>query len=295
MNYELRITKIKNIFYKTVMIVVFSLILNLCFVLYVQAASLDLNVEKNTLQTGEIFTLTISLNTEGESINTIEGDLKYNELFLKAEVINIGGSFVSFWVEKPDLRTSGVIHFSGIVPGGISTAESEVFKVIFRAETKGDANLFLNNVHLFLNNGLGSEIAAKTSNQSVKITQGTNGTGKNIVSTDTIPPEKFVIIRTRDQSIYDNEYFVVFSTLDKDSGMDYYEVCELFKCVSAESPFLLWNKTPFYHIVVRAYDMNGNIRESTLISPYLILLLFIIILLPIFIYLYRRYLHSYRV
>ena len=238
------------------------------------AAILGLDLDKMEVKTGEIFNATLVLNTEGESINTIEGDLKYDANFIKAENINIGGSFINFWVEKPDIKTPGTIHFSGITPGGISTINGEVFKVMFRTLKTGNTSLLLNNVNLFLNDGKGSTVSAKIKNENITINQGANDNiSANFAFNDKIPPEKFNIIRTKDPTIFDNKWFIVFSTVDKGSGVEHYQVCEFFKCITAESPFLLWNQMPFYHITVKAYDMNGNFTSSTLTSVWFIILL----------------------
>lgn len=267
-------------------------IISFLWVRGVSAASLDLNTTKNVFKENESFVLTLSLNGEGESINALEGDLKYDENFIKAESVNIGGSFVSFWVEQPDLKTPGTMHFSGITPGGVSGAGAEVFKIVFKTLKTGDTNLFLNNVSLLLNDGNGTKTNAELKGLSIKINQGeSTETTDDTISLDKTPPEKFTITRTKDKSIFDNKYFIAFSTIDKGTGVDHYKVCELFKCVNAKSPFLLWNQTPFYFIVVSAYDVNGNSVSSTLISPYLIWLV-VIILFVITISFFRRYLRS---
>lgn len=168
----------------------------------VLAADLGLNIEKNILHENEVFVVNISLNTDGESINTLEGDLKYDDNFIKAESVNIGGSFISLWVEKPDIKTQGVIHFSGITPGGISSPKSEVLKVIFRTKKIGDTSLSLKNVSLFLNDGNGTAVLAKVKDVNITINQGeTAEVIPDLISLDKTPPEKFVITRTRDKSI----------------------------------------------------------------------------------------------
>jgi len=226
------------------------------------AASLELNVEKNILQQDQVFVLTISLNTEGQSINTLEGDLKYDANFIKTENINIGGSFINFWVEKPDIKTPGIIHFSGITPGGISTINGGVFKVMFRTLKTGNTSLLLNNVNLFLNDGQGSAIPAKIKNENIIINQGaSDNSSANFVFNDKIPPEKFNIIRAKDPTIFDNKWFIVFSTVDKGSGVDHYQVCEGEReCIIAESPYLLKNQSLDSEIIVKAEDRNGNTR-----------------------------------
>lgn len=273
----------------------FLILLLLLFVSYdVFASTLSVNTDTKEIKTGEIFTATILLNTEGKSVNTIEGDLKYDDEILKAEIINLGSSFISLWIEKPNLKSSELIHFSGITPGGISTTNGEVFSVIFKAKTKGNISLLLDNTHLFLNDGLGTEANIKTKGLSVAVKEAVFGTeDQSAVLNDKYTPEKFNITRTRDPSLFDNKYFIAFDTQDKDSGIDHYRVCELFVCVETESPFLLKNQTPFFYVKVIAYDFNGNFISSSITSPYLLALILLIIL--VFAYLYRRYLYSYKV
>ena len=257
------------------------------------AATISISLDKDKVRMGEILTTKIFLDTEGQQINTIEGDLKYDEHFLQVEIINIGSSFVSFWVEKPAVQNEGVIHFAGIVPGGISTNKGELFSLIFRAKTVGDGAVSLENVNLFLNDGQGTKAPAKIANATIAIIQSAGHADEEIIDTDTIPPEKFNIMRAQDPSMYDNKYFIAFSTLDKQSGLHSYEVCEYWSCEVAESPFPLRYQNPLYYVVVRAYDESGNMRASFIISKYLILLFFSVILLLIF--LYCRYLYRHRV
>jgi hypothetical protein len=262
------------------------------------ASSLSLDVAKSSFQEGEVFVVDISLNTEGESINTIEGGLKYDASLINAEAVNIGSSFVSLWMSKPDVKSEGIIRFSGIIPGGIVTSEGELFKVVFKTKKIGKADIFLENVNLFLNNGIGTIISPKIKNVNININKGkSTDTISDVVLSDKESPEKFVITRTKDQSIYDNKWFIAFNAVDKGLGVDHYRVCEFYKCMTGESPFILWNQTPFYRIVVSAYDMNGNYTSSTLTSPYLVLLLLalILIIFILFVFFYRRYLFSNRV
>ncbi|OGI95063.1 hypothetical protein A2917_01640 [Candidatus Nomurabacteria bacterium RIFCSPLOWO2_01_FULL_42_17] len=240
------------------------------------AATLSLDLEKKEAKIGEIVNLTIFLNTEGQSINTIEGDLRYDASLLQAEAVNIGGSFISFWIEQPDLKTPGTIHFSGITPGGISATSGEAFGIIFRAQKEGNTILSLNNVNLFLNDGEGSRAQAKIMNASFKISGNVVGTPESVAIIDTVPPEKFKIVRARDVSIYDNKWFAAFSTLDKISGVDRYIICEFWSCTLEESPYLLKNQTSFYRIKVNAYDQNGNSTSATLTSPYLVLIILLL-------------------
>ncbi len=276
----------KNSFKLKLLILLFSLLYSHSLL----AANFDLDFDKDILQKNDLVILTISLNTEGQSINTIEGYLKYKPNFLKIETINTGGSFVNFWVNKPESSNDGTVYFSGVTPGGIMTNKGEVFKVIFRAEGVGTTNLSIEDISLFLNDGQGTLVNIKNENSSIKILKENNNILSPVISDDKIAPENFKIIRTRDNNIYENQWFIVFSTIDKNSGIDHYEICELFKCITGESPILLKNQTPFYYIKVNAYDVNNNMVSSTLISTwfYIVIIIFIFLIFTTISYFYRK-------
>lgn len=266
---------------------------------FVHASVLNINVDKNEIQKGGLNTVHINLDTEQNLINAIEGDLVYSNKDLIIEKVNIGSSFVSFWVEQPKINVDGRIHFSGIVPGGIAVSKGEVFSVTVRGVIDGQTNIKLENVNLLLNDGQGSKDEAKTKDINFTITENLNGEEEKIGSNDTTKPEKFTVERTKSPYIYDNQWFVVFSTQDKGVGIDYYEVCEFVKsnCVKADSPYLLQHQTPFFRVIVRAYDTDSNMRSVVLISRWLVFVVFVFFVLigSIFLYLRHRYLRTNKV
>jgi hypothetical protein len=100
------------------------------------------------------------------------------------------------------------------------------------------------------------------------------------VSEDSIKPEPFSVELVRDESVYEGKWFIVFNTLDKQSGIDHFEVYEtaienegfvfgkdgvasIWK--DARSPYLLEDQSLNSVIRVRAYDKAGNDRIGALI------------------------------
>lgn len=247
------------------------------------ASTLSVNTNKTDVKTGGLFTANVMLDSTNVPINTIEGDLVYDHSMLTPERINIGDSFISFWVEKPSIKNTGSIHFSGIVPGGLTATNSEVFSVVFRAKVAGNTSITISNAALFINDGQGTKDEAIIKNKSIRIVAGVAGVNEVLDSTDSIAPEIFKITRTKDLAIFDNKYFVVFSTQDKESGVDHYTVCEYTKrnCEISESPYLLKYQNPFYRIIVIAYDGDGNAQEVILTSQWLILIIICLLLLII--------------
>jgi hypothetical protein len=274
-------------------------ILIFVFAQNVNASIISIDSGKNSIQVDGLYYIDIKLDTQNQSINTFEGDLAYDPNILQVEQINTGNSFVSFWVEKPVNSNDGKVHFSGVVPGGIVITEGNLFSVIFRGKSEGSTKIGINNASLFLNDGVGSNDPVKTKEAILNITKNVDGVFEKVVINDKNLPEKFKILRTKDQSIFDNKWFIVFSAQDKGVGISKYQVCEFFNkyCVDSTSPHLLRHQNPFYYIVVSAYDIEGNMRVSKLISPWIILSVIIIIFALIFLTLpyLRRYFRKYKV
>ena len=84
---------------------------------------------------------------------------------------------------------------------------------------------------------------------------------------DTIPPEAFDIEIPQDPSIFEGKYFIIFSTIDKQTGLDYYEIKEGEKdWQRGQSPYLLEDQRLESIIRVKAVDKAGNER-TVLVGP----------------------------
>ncbi len=78
---------------------------------------------------------------------------------------------------------------------------------------------------------------------------------------DVIPPESFEIEIGQDPSLFEGKYFLIFSTTDKQTGIDYYEVKEGGKeWTRAESPYLLKDQKLKTIIKLSAVEKAGNER-----------------------------------
>jgi len=85
---------------------------------------------------------------------------------------------------------------------------------------------------------------------------------------DSTPPEDFKPEIGKDPAIFEGKYFLSFTTADKTSGIDFFEVKEgkrNFK--RAESPYLLEDQELKSIIKVKAVDKAGNERIAEIIPP----------------------------
>ena len=148
--------------------------------------------------------------------------------------------------------------FSGIVPGGYIGGSGRIFSAVFYAKKKGKGFIEIRNPKVLLNDGQGTETKTKTSILKIAISAKTPSVLPP-EKKDIEPPEDFLPEITRDPSVFGNKWFLVFSTQDKESGINYYKVCEgKRKCVTAESPYLLKNQNLDEEIIVKAVDKSGN-------------------------------------
>jgi len=307
---------------KIIFIIIFSIV---CFSLFkfVQAAELYLESSQNSYFPNEIFKVEIHLDVmNGENVTAVEGNIKYNPQDLTAIEFLKGNSILTF-VEEPKInREEGIVTFSGIIPGGYTgrlpgdPGESNLLgTIVFKALKTTNAQTLIEitkNSKILVNAGeelktnlIFKSLTVAINNQEV-VFNPLNELEK-IKEEDKIPPEEFKpeIVKINGQ------YFLVFNTQDKQSGIDHYEVATLkenllgqVKFISnfkeGESPYPLQETDLDKVIEVKAIDKAGNERiailyPQTQIKWYqnywlwgIILVLIIIIAFII----YRKFRHS---
>lgn len=204
--------------------------------------------------------ISVSLDTEGGQINTIEGDVALPQEFLTINSVQDANSVISFWTETPSI-SKGVVHFSGIIPGGFigkgTIAQIEVVGV-----REGVASLRIPTFTVFLHDGEGTAEKARTQESTVDILARTGNEPSTIP--DSTPPESFSVVLVEDDALFEGKRVVIFATHDEQSGMGTYDVQETdndtpsdLLWISAQSPFVLSDIKTKY-IFVRATDNAGN-------------------------------------
>lgn len=264
--------KIKNLF-------IFSFVA--CCLLLIatktDAASLFFEAKNQEFTQGDEFLVNVFLNTEGESVNAVEGKLIFPENLLELKEIRDGNSIVNFWIDPVRTEISngvehpGTIIFSGITPGGFQEAKGFIFYAVFQARISGTGTIKVLDSKILLNDGRGTEANVKISPFQFFILE----KGQIVQSViqpaeDTDPPEHFNPEIVQIPNMFNGQWFLVFATQDKGSGIDHYEACEgsKTKCVVAESPYALKDQKLRSYIYIRAVDKAGNKRIERLLPMY---------------------------
>lgn len=223
--------------------------------IYLDSLSADLSVGKN-------FELSVFVDSGNESVNAVSGELIFDQTFFRVKDLNSANSVINFWVENPSAN-NGIVNFSGIIPGGSRGKNLFIFKINFEPLKIGESIIGLKNIELFKNDGTGDLLTLKDFSKSFKIKGNDGNTTTDLEQLiDTEPPESFSPEIGRDPEIFDNQYFLVFATQDKKSGVDHYEIREgfwgSFKVVT--SPYLLKDQSLKKKIYIKAVDRAANER-----------------------------------
>jgi hypothetical protein len=208
----------------------------------------------------------VFLDSGGANINAVGGKLIFPSDLLAVKTISDGDSVINLWAEKPQLESDGQITFSGITPGGYNGRQGLIFSVIFSAKQAGSGTLALNQAQAFFDAGTAAPLA--TSSWQFLISSQLPAPSVPTVK-DIYPPEEFLPLVTRaaTSTIFNGQWFLVFATEDKGSGIAGYEVKETKsknpkdgRWLPAESPYLLQDQKLSSYIYVKAIDQAGNER-----------------------------------
>lgn len=263
------------------------------------AATLSVDPEVKSIGPGDTFVATIRLDTlPDECVNAVSLELSYPSEWMNASAVSKGESLLTLWSDEPVVdREHGKVSFSGGIPAGYCGRvqgdpgkTNIIAKVIFSIPGNMIGGkiatgpvplpiLFGSSTAVLLNDGFGTPalLTLHGANYIRMLTSvGLKNEWLDIVHTDNISPDLFTISLERDSRTFEGKYFIVFSAIDKQSGIQHYEVIEddpgklgfLYgknekaSFVTTNSPYVLTDQSLHSRIIVRAYDHAGNIQEA---------------------------------
>lgn len=278
----------------------FAIIFTLSFLLFqareASATELFLEAKSQKIVSGEQFVVNTLLNTPLESINAVEAKISFPKALLELKEIRDGNSIVSFWIGRPKAVGADTIGFSGIIPGGYQETKGFLFSIVFQTKANGNGAIEIRDAKVLLNDGKGTPASLKISPFQFSISQkglAVQPTAEpvNPVRSETSngvkdiePPEKFKPEIAQSKEIFDGKYFLVFATQDKGSGIDHYEIKELFLGLKGawnrgESPYQLLDQNLLSIIEVRAVDKVGRERTEKFVPSRVVYVLVVALVL----------------
>lgn len=238
------------------------------------AAGLFFGEKDRSVRLRDQFEVTLFLDAADAELNAVEGTVLFPAALLDLKEIRDGNSLVSLWIERPKIIASGLVHFSGIIPGGYAGKRGLLFRILFEAKKEGSGIIAMRDAKALRNDGSGTPIPLALSRVRFSVSKRISGSGtKTLAVADGEPPETFSPEVAQHPTILGGRYFLVFTAQDKGSGISSYAVYESTRAVSsvdsqrwerAESPYLLKDQTLESYIYVQAVDKAGNERVAVL-------------------------------
>ena len=240
------------------------------------AASLYIDPDMGMYGIGDTIVASIRLNTDGECMNAADITLSYPKESLKAVDFGRGSSIITLWVVEPSINhKEGTVHFAGGIPGGYCgriegdpSLSNILGKAVFTVTSAdvGKAGIrFESSSALYANDGLGTKITPTLVASSFKIVrdrQQSVDPWLDQVNSDTALPDSFTVQIESTKDVFGGEYYVVFSTVDKQSGMDHFEIFERGAWNVVKSPYRVIDQSLSEDVQIRAIDKAGNIRHG---------------------------------
>lgn len=254
----------------------------------IQAARLYLEPAQGNYSADDSLIVEVKIDSQSECINAVEANLSFDQDILEAVDFSQGNSILTLWVKEPSIdQSSGSVSFIGGIPGGYcgvipgDPGQSNLLgKIIFKVKPAvlGQTEvIFLDNSEVLLNDGFGTQASLITEGAVFDVlanqTEAAGNQWQEEINQDGVLPEPFEIEVSRQASVFEGKYFIVFSTTDKQTGLDYYEVAELNllerffnweKWQSATSPYLLEDQSLRSLVKVKAVDKAGNQRIAVI-------------------------------
>ncbi len=261
----------KNIYKLILVLAIF------CSASSASATSLYLETSKNTVSAGDTFVVSVKVDSKSTAVNSIEGDItiQSGDSLFQVKEFSLAGSIFGLWPRTPSLSKDGrIVSFIGGVPGGFAIDGATLFNIIIEAKKEGSIKISPKNVVAFANDGNGSKVPVTLESKTITVNPSSeneipNDEWSDIVAKDTKPPEEFIIVLGKEDSLFDGKKFAFFSAMDEVSGVSYYEVSENGKpAVRSGSTYVLQDQDiSKVRLDVVAFDKAGNKRKASYTSP----------------------------
>jgi len=258
-----------------------------------QAATLYIDTTDSVIGRGDAEIFQVRLDTDEaaeECVNAASGVIEFSGPITPIDV-STGESIFSIWVEQPTVNPeNNTVTFAGGVPNGYCgrvagdpSLTNTLFEIVARADSEAAADgepqaavASFTQTEAFLNDGFGTRADLRTLPAEVTVrpvaSTLVSDPWTERVTNDAIPPQAFSVQLTKDPIAFSSEYYIVFNTTDKETGVDRYEVMEEpmdqigaflwgradAPWQTARSPYTLDDQSLNSIIRVKAIDKAGN-------------------------------------
>lgn len=255
--------KKKNVLIAVALVSVLS-----CFSLVTQvfAATVYLTTSAENISAGDVVPVDVRLDTEGSSINVVEGSivLESEKRDVEMRELSVAGADLALWTRKPSWdKAIQSVSFVGGEPGGINGDNNLLFRMFVIPQSKGQLKL-VPEVMVYANDGKGTVIPVAKTPLSLVVEEGnTSSTDqwRDTVAGDNTPPTIVSAEIGNDDTVYEGKLFLVIRAEDDESGIDRFEIKEGDRDpVRSGSEYVLQDQDQSTKIIVAVFDKAGNVQ-----------------------------------
>ena len=241
---------------------------------HAHAAVINFAHTPTTIAQQQQFYVDVTVDPEGKSFNAIQGSIAFSDDTLKFVRAETGTSNVTLFIQRPTAK-GNVITFSGIIPGGFdglinpfdpnNKLPGQIVRLVFEGKAAGEAQIISTATTVADNDGQGT--LEPVPDQQAFLSVSTSVAPALYTTADAQPPTLSASV-VKENNLYNGKYTLLFSAIDKQSGLDHVEVKEgNGSWVTAESPYVLHDQSRRSILLVRAFDVAGNVSVVVTIPP----------------------------
>ena len=135
------------------------LIFGFLFSFRVQAATLDLVLEKNITSVKDDVNVLVSINSENQDVNTAQATISFPIDLLEVTAIDRTDSIFSFWLKEPTFdNTKGTISFVGGSISGVNGPGLKIMHIAFKVKGSGTGRLGITDAAITASDGTGANV-----------------------------------------------------------------------------------------------------------------------------------------
>lgn len=238
---------------------------------FAKASLISIETSSRNVSSGERISVDVLVDPQNQSINSVESIIEFDTSIFSFNGFSLKQSSIPIWVEEPEEKKRGEVHFSGVIPGGIDrlydpknsqNTAIPIVRLFFIAKRQGIANFDVGDSLVLRNDGMGTATNVTSKSLSIEV-QSNKGEKTNLLAEDNTLPKPFTVNIIERSVFGKTPRLAVFSAEDMEAGIERYEIAvgnTEFK--KAESPFALPYRLFPYTLTARAYDYSGNFREQ---------------------------------
>ncbi len=226
-----------------------------------------------------IITIAVTVDPEGQLLNTFSGELNYPEDIISVEHISTVDSIASIWLTRPQVQNEKIV-WAGFTPGGFSGVQGALFDgvqpgvlftVTFRVLVEGPIGFDFTNLEFRKHDSVSTPVFVASKTISVPSVASTEET---IVPIPSAPSTEPVVASLFQDTFSEHHWFVAFSIDTNRVSIDRFEIAESKKELitdvadrlwrRVESPVQLTYQSRNRYVHIKAVATDGTVYTTTL-------------------------------